>query len=130
MRRRGGVLSQDARTVRWVDSGTAHSTSTGDSIAAREAKLAEERALWRTEAREREARWPQEWVIVTTFRHTGDKAYWSDTGRSPYPGNALRYATEEIARDTAEKLLRGDVIDGYSLERRERPRGGLRSRGA
>ncbi len=107
-----------------------HSTSTGDSIAIRESKLEEDRVTWRAQAHQAVASWPEEWIILTTFRRTGDKAFWSDTGRSPYPGNAVRYATEAIARDTAERLLQRGVIDGYSLERRERPRGGLRSRGS
>lgn len=113
-----------------MDSRRLHTTATGDSPEARESKLASEREVWRIEARAIEASWSEEWVILTTFRRTGDKAFWSETGRSPYPGNALRYATKDLARGVAEDLLARDVIDGYSLEGRKRRSGGLRSRGA
>jgi hypothetical protein len=122
-------LSEVGPTVEVMDSRTAHSTSTGDSVAARESKLAADRDRWRREAQALESDWPEEWVIVTTFRQTGDKAYWSDRGRSPYPGNARRYASEEVAQDAADALVARAVLDEYSLERRQRPRGGLRGRG-
>jgi hypothetical protein len=111
-----------------MDARTAHSTSTGDSPELRDSRLAADRDHWRDEAREREAAWTEEWVIITTFRRTGDKAFWSDTGRSPYLGNARRYATEELAGDTAESLRQRGVIDDYHLEARQLPQGGLRSR--
>jgi hypothetical protein len=108
---------------------TVHTTSTGDSVDLRASRLDEDRKGWRAEAAAREGSWTEEWVILTTFRRSGDKAFWSERGRTPYPGNATRYANEDTARNTAENLLARDVIDDYSLECRERPRGGLRSRG-
>jgi hypothetical protein len=113
-----------------MDKATVHSTATGDSSAAREAKLTEQREEWRSEAQDLESDWgPVDWLILTTFRRTGDRAYWADKRLSQYRGNARRYVSEDIARAAAERLVQRGVIDAYALERIVRPTGGLRSRG-
>ena len=76
----------------------------------------------------------EEWIIVTTFRDSGDQAYWGRNRHSgawgneltPYRGNAHRYESEAAALHVAYGLKERDSINDFHVEQIIKPRLGQR----